>query len=168
MRVLNVHERELPAPASTVGSLIDGLAGDNDRLWPHDRWPPMRFDRPLSTRAAGGHGPVRYRVDAYTHGQRIVFRFDPERGLTRGFQGVHFFEIKDNGQTSVLKHVIDAKCSFPAWLRWMLIVRPLHDALLEDALDKAVRTVDGRVEHPAKWSGWVRFLRRLAARRRLT
>lgn len=166
MRILNVHERKLPAPACTVGSLIDGLASENDRLWPHERWPPMRFDRPLAPGAVGGHGPVRYRVDAYTPGKRIVFLFDSRRGLTRGFTGVHSLEVEDNGQASVLKHIIDADCTFPAWLRWLVVVRPLHDALLEDALDGAVRAVGGCVETPAKWGGWVRFLRRLAARRR--
>ena len=75
----------------------------------------MRFDRPLAMGAVGGHGPVRYRVEAYTPGQRIVFRFDPDRGLTRGFQGVHFFEVEDHGQASVLKHVIDAECASSAW-----------------------------------------------------
>jgi hypothetical protein len=166
VKILNIHERQLPGSAITVGSLIDGLAGVNDRLWPHDRWPPMRFDRPLELGAVGGHGPVRYRVEAYTPGQRIVFRFDPTRGLTRGFKGVHFFEVEDQGQYSVLKHVIDAECTLPAWLRWQILVRPLHDALLEDALDGAVQAVGGSVETPARWSSWVRLLRRLAARRR--
>ncbi len=166
MKILNVHERKLPAPANTVGSLIDGLAGENDRLWPHDRWPAMRFDRPLEPGATGGHGPVRYRVETYTPGKRIVFLFDPGRGLTRGFTGVHSFEVEDHGQTSVLKHVIDAECTLPAWLRWQILVRPLHDALLEDGLDGAVQVLGGSVEEPARWSGWVRFLRRLTARRR--
>jgi hypothetical protein len=85
--------------------------------------------------------------------------------LTRGFRGVHFFEVEDHGQASVLKHVIDAECTLPAWLHWVLVVRPLHDALLEDALDRSVLAVGGSVERPARWSGWVRFLRRLAARR---
>jgi hypothetical protein len=31
--------------------LIDGLAGEQDRLWPWRAWPPMRFDRPLGVGA---------------------------------------------------------------------------------------------------------------------
>lgn len=49
----NVHERPLPATAAAVGALIDGLAGEHDRLWPRDAWPPMKppqkahLERPL-------------------------------------------------------------------------------------------------------------------------
>jgi hypothetical protein len=61
VRIHNTHERTLPA-GGMPGSLIDGLAGDDDRLWPHDRWPAMRFDGGLQEGNHGGHGPIRYRV----------------------------------------------------------------------------------------------------------
>jgi antitoxin (DNA-binding transcriptional repressor) of toxin-antitoxin stability system len=53
MQVRNVHERVFPAPPAQVGALIDTLASADDRLWPGDRWPPMRFDRALSVGARG-------------------------------------------------------------------------------------------------------------------
>ena len=40
-----------------AGRLLDGLSAADDRLWPKDRWPAMRFDRPLKVGARGGHGP---------------------------------------------------------------------------------------------------------------
>ncbi|MEU6669228.1 hypothetical protein [Streptomyces sp. NPDC046727] len=57
--------RSLPAKPAEVGALIDGLASENDRLWPKAPWLPMRLDRPLGSGTRGGHGPVRYRVAAY-------------------------------------------------------------------------------------------------------
>jgi hypothetical protein len=68
--ICNVHQRSLAVPVAEAGFLIDGLAGPDDRLWPSDRWPAMRFDRPLGVGARGGHGPVRYAVGAYVPGRR--------------------------------------------------------------------------------------------------
>jgi hypothetical protein len=51
----------------------------------------------------------------------------------------------------------------PARLSWPLVFRPLHDALLEDALDNAERQVTGRLQLPARWSPYVRALRRILA-----
>ena len=68
MRVINVHERELNASLEKAGVLIDRLASRDDLLWPYDRWPAMRFDRPLGVGAVGGHGPIRYVIEAYVDG----------------------------------------------------------------------------------------------------
>ena len=65
MQVHNVHEREFDLSLASVGSLIDSLASSNDRLWPNDKWPPMRFDRALAVGARGGHGPIRYSIEEY-------------------------------------------------------------------------------------------------------
>ncbi|WP_372448549.1 hypothetical protein [Streptomyces durocortorensis] len=52
--------------------------------------------------------------------------------------------------------------SGPARLTWPLVWRPLHDALLEDSLDRAERACTGAVENPARRGSYVRLLRRLA------
>ncbi|MFF2611446.1 SRPBCC family protein [Kitasatospora sp. NPDC058046] len=157
MAVLNIHERTVPAPAETVGALIDSLASPDDRLWPGPRWPRMRFDRPLAPGATGGHGPVRYTVSDYAPGQRVRFRFDGPRG----FDGHHEFTVHPAGDTTVLRHTIAMRLHGPALLAWPLAFRWLHDALLEDCLDRAVRAVGGTVPHPARWSPYVRLLHRL-------
>jgi hypothetical protein len=46
------------------------------------------------------------------------------------------------------------------------MIEPLHDALLEDALDLAEQTLEGRVSRPARWNPWVRFVRRIMAKKR--
>jgi len=42
----------------------------------------------------------------------------------------------------------------------LLIVRPLHDALVEDSLDKAQLHLRGKVARDRRWSARVRLLRR--------
>lgn len=145
MKVVNVHERTLPAPAGRMAVLIDGLASTEDRLWPRDRWPAMKLDRPLGVGAVGGHGPIRYTVEGYEPGQRVRFRFDaPE-----GFAGGHRFELEAiGGDRSRLRHVIEMQVGGRAALAWALAIRPLHDALMEDAMDRAEIHAGGRCRDP--------------------
>jgi hypothetical protein len=42
---------------------------------------------------------------------------------------------------------------------WPVAIRWLHDAVLEDLLDRAELAVTGTVARPAVWSPWVRLLR---------
>jgi hypothetical protein len=159
MHVRNVHQRLLPGPLERVGELIDGLAGPDDRLWPGDRWPPMRFDRPLAVGADGGHGPIRYRVEAYQPGRRVAFRF------TR-VDGGHHLEAEPAGEGAVrLRHVVEARLRGRRLVAWVLVIRPLHDALLEDLLDRAELALTGTVARPNRWSPWVRLVRRRLRRR---
>ncbi|RKT83789.1 hypothetical protein SAMN05421805_12075 [Saccharopolyspora antimicrobica] len=162
MAVRNVHVRHLPVDEDTAGALIDSLAGPHDRLWPSREWPPMEFDRPLGVGAAGGHGPVRYRIAGYAPGRWIRFRFT----APRGFDGFHEFAVqREDGRTS-LHHLLSIHARGPARITWPLLWRPLHDALLEDSLDRAEEATTGAVRAPARWSWWVRLLRALVARGR--
>jgi hypothetical protein len=163
MKILNVHERSMDGPRTIVSELLDGLSGPNDRLWPSDRWPPMKLDSPLHVGSAGGHGQVHYRVSEYIPGTKVAFSFD-DSGLVAGMEGAHWFEVIPNGKQTVLRHVIEATCNFRTWLFWAVVVRPLHDALLEDALDRAERAVTTSSHGPSRWSLWVRFLHSLLRR----
>lgn len=155
MHVLNVHERTLAAPAGSVAELIDRLASPTDVLWPHDRWPAMRFDRPLGVGAVGGHGPIRYDIEDYERGRAITFRFTEPAG----FRGIHGFTVEEmDGGRARIRHTIDMQVSGLTWLRWAAVIRPLHDALIEDAFDKVERYL-GDESAPRSWSWWVRFLR---------
>jgi hypothetical protein len=141
MRIHNVHERTVAMSAEEAGRLLDGLASPNDRLWPAERWPEMRFDRGLVVGARGGHGPIRYEVVGLEPGRRVRFRFREMRGL----DGEHGFEIEPAGPgAAVLRHVVDAEARGPIALWWLVVIRPLHDALVEDALDRA----QGRAPRP--------------------
>lgn len=161
MRVLNEHSRQIEASPEAVGALIDALASKDDRLWPHERWPRMDLDGPLAEGAKGGHGPIRYSVEAYDPGREILFRFD----APTGFDGTHGFVVKPRGDGCELRHTVKMRISGAALFTWPLIFRALHDALLEDGLDKAESDLMGREWVHRNWHWTVRTLRRMLARR---
>ena len=166
MTVFNVHRREVAASADEVGQLVDTLAGRGDRLWPHERWPAMHFDLPgVTPGGRGGHGPVRYRVVSHEPGRSVTFEF---LGRPRGLLGHHQFVVQGTGPAScVLWHLTDLEPRFPMTVTWRLFWRPLHDALIEDALDRAETATTGTQLGPRRWSPWVRLLRTaLTGRRR--
>lgn len=155
MMVRNIHERALQAPLDQVGRLLDGLACEDDRLWPRDRWPPMRLDRPLAVGAKGGHGPIRYTVEDYAPGTSVQFRFT----APRGFHGTHSFTLEPLNSGAVrLRHALMMQTEGRARLTWPLVFRPLHDALVEDAFDRAERSL-GLPSRERGWSLTVRVLR---------
>ncbi|WP_017606826.1 hypothetical protein [Nocardiopsis alkaliphila] len=157
MDVYNLHQREFPVPVARVGALLDTLSGEEDRLWPHQAWPALRLNGPLAVGAAGGHGPVRYVIEDYSPRTRVRFRFREPRG----FDGFHEFTVHPSESGgAVLRHLLAMRARGPARLTWPLIFRPLHDALLEDALDRAEHELIGAVRTPARWGLHVRLLRR--------
>jgi hypothetical protein len=155
MHVRNVHRRTTGSPEE-LDTLLGALASDTDELWPGDRWPRMRLDGLLALGAQGGHGPIRYRVESCQRSHSVRFRFERPRGC----DGVHEFTVVVDGEAlAQLVHVLEARMSGLALLSWPLVFRPLHDALIEDALDNAERHVTGQLQRPARWSTYVRGLR---------
>lgn len=163
MRVHNVHFRELPLPPDVLAAVLDSLSSPDDRLWPVGQWPPIRFDRPLQPGAVGGHGPIRYTVETYVPGQSMSFRFT----APRGFNGTHSFLLTPTASGLRLSHEIRIVTTPLASLYWLLVIRPLHDALIEDALHRGVEAA-GLQEPRPSWSPWVRFLRKAFRPRKLS
>jgi hypothetical protein len=156
MQVRNVHRRTLGS-TDVLAALIDGLAGPDDRLWPGDLWPPMRLDRPLQVGARGGHGPIRYQVEEYEPGRYVRFRFE----RPRGFDGYHeFSRLGGPERPDELVHAIHARMHGLARVTWPLLYRPLHDALIEDALDRA-QAACGHRGGRTGWSSYVKWIRRI-------
>ncbi|MDT3672983.1 MAG: hypothetical protein ROZ37_21930 [Aromatoleum sp.] len=154
MRIHSVHYRELPVPPEVLAGAFDSLSTPDDRLWPTAFWPPIRFDRPLQVGAVGGHGPIRYTVETYVPGQSISFRFTAPPGFT----GTHSFLLAPTAFGLRISHEIRIVTTPFASLYWLVVIRPLHDALIEDALHRAV-TAAGLQEPRPSWSFWVRLLR---------
>ena len=155
--VSNVHSIKLNVPPGRVGMLIDALGSDTDALWPGDRWPKMHIDGPLRVGAAGRHGPVRYTVEEYVPSTRVRFRFlEPP-----GFDGTHTFEIFPDADGCRLEHRVEIAPRGTARLAWPLVFGPLHDALVEDAIDRALQSV-GQGRPARRYSRWVRLLRNLS------
>lgn len=159
MRVVNKHERSVTTNAEDAAAIFESLGTRKDRLWPKQSWPPMRLDAPKSAGGSGGHGPIRYTVTDHQPGARTTFTFENE-GLSRGLVGTHTFELEPLGADSfVARHVIDATLRWPAIVLWPLVIRPLHDALVEDALDNFEKETTSTVANPNRHSPYVRFLR---------
>jgi hypothetical protein len=154
--IRNVHERHLQASVYEVGALVHRLASEDDRLWPSDRWPAMQLSSGLIEGSSGGHGFVRYSV-AFVDQRRVVFRFDESIGL----RGTHAFELDESSSGGcVLQHVLEGESIGLMRIGWPLIVRPLHNALVEDGLDNAVRELDGQQVEQRRLTRRVRILRR--------
>lgn len=154
--IRNVHERNLRANINDVAALLYCLASENDRLWPKDRWPAMKLSNGLVQGSVGGHGFVRYSVaNVDQHG--VVFRFDERIGL----RGTHRFELEETaGGGCVIRHVLEGESLGLMRIGWPLVVRSLHDALVEDGLDNAVRELDGEPVKKRSMTSRVRLLRR--------
>ena len=159
MKVLNVHERALSVPLKHIGELIDSLSSGQDRLWQGHCWPRMEFDRSLQVGATGGHGPIRYFVEDYTPGRCIRFRFTGPKG----FDGHHVFRIIElTAGTCILRHTVEMDANGLALISWPFFFRPLHDALIEDALALAQANL-GQPPVVYEWSAWVKLLRWLVS-----
>jgi hypothetical protein len=90
--------------------------------------------------------------------RRVVFEFE-QGGWSRGLDGTHRFEVDAVPGGAVLRHLIQADARGWAGVRWRLVLGPLHDALMEDALDQAERSLTGTLVKPSRWSWNVRLLK---------
>jgi hypothetical protein len=155
MKILNIHKRVINQPKIKIAELLDTLASENDKMLATNKWPRMKLDKGLQVDSKGGHGPIRYTVQAYNQGELIEFKFSKPIGFT----GIHKFEITELGtHKTEIKHTIDMNTSGKAVLMWSLAIRWLHDAFIEDAFDK-VENHFSPVKKAYKWNIWVRFLR---------
>lgn len=158
----NEHRRTVRATPGRAAFLLDEIAEPGNAYWPSDHWPALRMDRPLGVGATGGHGPVRYSCTAYEPGRLVEFTFAPGTGVI----GTHTFDVLDGPtrDTCVLRHVISGRTHGLGVLAWPLAIRWLHDAVLEEMLDRAAVVLGDPPATPARWSPYVRLLRMAAGR----
>ncbi len=162
--VVNVHERLIPEPASRVGQSLDRVGGAEDPWWPAPAWPAMVLEAPLAVWVRGSHGPIRYQVTEYVPGRSVVFTFDEGVGL----RGTHRFDvIPRDSQSCYVRHVVEGRTTGAMRLVWPLAMRWLHDAVVEDLLDRVATDAGHPPAERARWSWWVRQIRR-ATRPRVT
>ncbi|HEY4455067.1 MAG TPA: SRPBCC family protein [Pseudonocardiaceae bacterium] len=154
--ISNVHQRLLPGPMADVGRLIDAVAEPGNALWPSPPWPAIVLDRPLGPGAAGGHGPIRYRCVSHQPGRRAEFEFRPPTPV----RGTHAMELIEHPEGVLLQHTLIAEpVGLAGLLAWTVVFRALHDAVLEDLLDRAETALGRPPKRPAQWSPYVRLLR---------
>jgi len=159
LNVLNIHKRVIDLPKSDFIEPLKSLSTRSDQIWPTEYWPRMVFKDGISNGAQGGHGPIRYLVTHYEPYNKIAFRFTKPQG----FNGFHMLEINAlSSQKTELKHTIDMETRGKETFLWLVAVRWLHDALIEDAFDKLENGLLGTLK-TTKWGLWVRLLRKLFA-----
>lgn len=155
MKVINVHSRVIRQPLKKVGWLLDTLSTKEDRLWPSEKWPRMKFKDGLIKGAKGGHGPIRYSISQYEESKFIEFTFSQPKG----FSGKHFLNIESiDKNTTKIVHTIEMQTKGLGTLKWLFFVKQLHNALLEDALDKAENQFSNQ-NISSEYSIYVKFLR---------
>ncbi len=156
MTIRNIHSRRLP-DCQELGRLLDSLAGPEDRVWPARQWPRLRLDGPLAVGARGGHGPIRYQVVDYVPGSQVRFAMtDPT--LWRGWHRLELLRLDNQIE---IRHELEVQPTWKGRLLWMVALRWLHDALIEDAFDQVEQELGLAPPRPARWSCWVRLLRAL-------
>lgn len=84
-----------------------------------------------------------------------------EFGASMPLVGTHALEVMAGSEPghAVLRHTILAQAIGRGRLIWPLAIRWLHDALIEDLLDRAATAIGQPPTRPARWSWWVRTLR---------
>ena len=154
--ISNVHQRLLPASMDEGGALLDAVAEPGNALWPAPPWPALVLDRALGVGADGGHGPIRYACVSYQPGRRAEFEFRAPTPV----RGRHAMELIEHPDGVLLQHTLIAEpIGIVGVLAWSVVFRALHDALLEDLLDRAETALGRPPRKPAQWSPYVRLLR---------
>lgn len=156
MKVTNIHYRIYNVSIKKITELFNTLSSKRDMIWPVEKWPKMIFKDGIKVGASGGHGPIRYVVEEYNSKELIQFRFTKPYG----FVGTHRFEIKElpNNQTKVT-HVIEMNTQGIGSLIWLFAIRSLHNALIEDCLDKIGNNFN-KTKVSTKWNWYVKLIRK--------
>ncbi len=156
MNVINIHKRKINQSKAEIYKLLDTLSTKDDKIWPYEKWPAIRFENGLKVGSAGGHGPIRYTVGSIDYRDGIVFNF-----TNTGFNGTHTLKVRElSGSEAEISHTIKMKTSGFAIFYWLFLVKWFHDALIEDAFDKLENhflSEKKETEHNL----WVKFLRML-------
>lgn len=164
MKVVNIHARIINQPKEEVSKLVQTLATPNDKIWPTKNWPAMWFKDGLVVGSNGGHGRIRYMIIELNKGSHYTFKFrKPD-----GFNGTHELSVTSISESVCeVKHCIKMQTSLKASFVWIIIIRWLHDALIEEAFDN-IETHFSKKQHLVKYSLWVRLLRWYYKRRTVT
>ena len=163
MRINNIHYRDYTLSTQTLATLLDSLSSPDDLLWPYEKWLPMVLDQGLQQKSKGGHGPIGYCVEEYQYGSHVIFNFT----APKEFVGIHRFDLISiqEGLTR-LQHTISMEVNLKGLLSWFLVVKWLHDALLEDCLDKVYNQHHNDNVCRTPHTLWVKILRRLLGRKK--
>ncbi|GGD08449.1 hypothetical protein [Hyunsoonleella pacifica] len=155
MKVENTHKRIINQPKAKITALILTLSQKDDKVWPKHYWPAIRFKEGLKVGSSGGHGIIRYKITEFLPDSHITFMFLKPIG----FNGLHKFEIERvNENSTCVSHKIVMSTEGLATLKWLIVIRWLHDALIENTFDR-IENNFSETKVFTKWSLWVRLWR---------
>lgn len=162
MKVTNIHKRKLKQSKNEVAMLFKTLATKDDKIWPIEHWPAIRFNGALKLGNKGGHGSIRYTIIDIKEGEAIKFQFSKPNG----FIGTHEFKINevDNSITEVTHTINMNTATVKSTFLWLTVIRWLHDALIEDAFDK-IENSYSEEKKVTKHTLWVQLLRSIYKRK---
>jgi hypothetical protein len=153
----NIHRRVIRAEPDVLGELIDAIATPDDRLWPVHDTVPLKLEGPVAVGVRGGHGPARYEIVGHQPGRWVRFEFTRPSSLI----GFHEFSVQPHPNGSVFQHLLAARLTPGLWLGYPLLLRPLHNSVIELALDHAELAGAGCVDgEPVTFGPYVRMLLR--------
>lgn len=159
MKIINEHKRIIHQPKDNISKLVEKLSSKDDKIWPYEHWPAIKFKDGLKVGSKGGHGIIRYTITEYDPNHIIKFQFSKPKG----FNGTHEFRIQEVSQHQTeIKHLLQVNTSFVATFQWYLFIRWLHDALIEDAFDKVENHFSSK-KKVSSYSVWVKLWRWLLA-----
>jgi hypothetical protein len=149
---------------SGLNAIIDTFADDDSILWPVEVWPRDRFESKLALNACGGHGGTRYSVAEYVPGHFLKFEFT----FPKSYHGFHSFRLTQvKNQQWLLEHNTFIKTNVWKWFLWVMLISPVHNALIQDAFDKAEKYASTNLLFLSKWPLRVYFIRHLLGGSRL-
>ncbi|GAA3671837.1 hypothetical protein GCM10022224_040020 [Nonomuraea antimicrobica] len=128
--VCNVHERVIPGSPEEVWTVLIGI----EKLWPADIG-SFRLPDGVHPGAPVHHGPWRYVVGAVEPGRRLWF--DTGKVLSEG----HGFVLIPVEGGTLVRHELKGRLSGTFRLLWPLVVRRLHDKVVEHILEALEREV---------------------------
>jgi hypothetical protein len=124
VKVRNVHERSLTAPAAEVEALFDNI----DALWPTPAFPaPAPADGSVLKLGTMLWEPVEREGAAKAY--RIV---GPDE-----FPAEHWFDVRDEADGCVLRHTVEGEAVGEFEGVWREQIEPMHDAYIEALFDRA-------------------------------
>jgi hypothetical protein len=166
---MDVHQRVIPASLADLGTALETLATPDDQIWVTRIVPPIHLDQGLAVGSKGGHGPIRYKVCEHEPGVRVRFQFAPGSPLI----GWHQIDVADARQANpplnvpaeyadrphgLIRHTLSAELSRSGRVLWPLLIRPLHDAAVEDMFNN-LEIASGGTAHPQQLiTAWVHRL----------
>lgn len=164
MRIYCDIRRSFHCNKHNLSDIIDTFAKKDAILWPSCFWPRDYFDSELKLGAQGGHGSMEYTLTEYKPGCYLKFAFRKPHSI-KGFHAFSLVKIKS--EHWMLKHVTDMTTNLYQWLRWKLLIAPVHSALINDAFNQACAFAISQPIPACKWRWRVYFLRHFLGGTRL-